>query len=391
MSKQDYYEILGVPKDANEADIKNAFRRLAMKYHPDRNPGNKAAEEKFKEAKEAYDVLSNKQKRTAYDQFGHQGVEGMGGFSGGAGGAGFNFDDIFGDIGSIFGDIFGGGVGGRRGGGSHAGYAQAGSDLRYPLTITLEEAIQGITKEIHVHTYAVCEECQGSGAKKGSTPKVCSDCQGAGYVRLQQGMFSVQQTCPTCHGQGKMISDPCTKCHGQGRYEKTKILAVKIPAGIDAGDRIRLSGEGEAGFRGGPSGDLYVEVTVSPDSIFERRGNDLYCEATLNIATAVLGGEIDLPTFGGKLKLKIPPETQSGKLFRLRGKGVKSVRSYSKGDLLCRVLIEVPVKLTKQQKELLKQLQQSLTEDKVNHQPQLKTWSDKVNQFLKGRSTSDKE
>ncbi|MGD9108930.1 MAG: molecular chaperone DnaJ [Gammaproteobacteria bacterium] len=380
MTKKDYYETLGVSKSATEAEIKKAFRRLAMKYHPDRNPDDKDAEHKFKEAKEAYDVLSDQQKRAAYDQFGHAGVggAGAGGFGGfGGGAAGFNFEDIFGDMGDVFGDIFGG----RR---RQQSYAQAGDDIGYRLTITLEEAVKGVTKKITVDVLAKCDACNGSGAKKGTKAKTCPDCEGAGQVYLQQGFFTVQQTCPTCHGKGKVISDPCPQCHGQGRKQRTKTLSVKIPVGVDTGDRIRLAGEGEAGLQGGPAGDLYVEVQVKPHKIFNRRDNDLYCEIPISFIVAALGGEIEVPTLDGKIKLKIPAETQTNKLFRMRGKGIKSVRGGTKGDLLCRVIIETPVKLNNKQKELIKELEQSLSKDKNKHSPKSGSWLNSIKQFFEG-------
>ena len=370
MSKRDYYEVLGVKRDVNEVELKKAYRRLAMKYHPDRNADNPEAEEKFKECKEAYDVLSDPQKRSAYDQFGHAGVDP----SQGAGGGGFSgdFGDIFGDV---FGDIFGGG---RRGGRSRA---YRGSDLRYNLELSLEEAVFGTEVTIQVPTLVNCESCGGSGAKKGSSPSTCTTCGGVGQVRMQQGFFSVQQTCPNCRGQGKVISDPCGACHGQGRVQKQKSLSVKIPPGVDNGDRVRLSGEGEAGENGGPSGDLYVQVHVKPHPIFHRDGNDLLCEMPISIGVAALGGELEVPTLDGRVKLKVPPETQSGKLFRLRGKGVKPVRGGPQGDLLCRVQVETPVKLSAKQKELLREFENSIQKhDK--HSPQNTSWMDKVKSFF---------
>jgi molecular chaperone DnaJ len=371
MSKRDYYEILSVQKNASEAEIKKAFKRLAMKHHPDRNQDNQdAAEVKFKEGKEAYDILSDGQKRAAYDQFGHAGVDGSAGMGGGAG-AGGNFSDVFGDV---FGDIFGGGGGGQR--------VYRGADLRYNLTLDLEEAVRGTSVNIRVPTFVSCEPCGGSGAKKGTKPTTCTTCGGHGQVRMQQGFFSLQQTCPRCHGNGKMISDPCTSCKGQGRVEKNKTLSVKVPAGVDNGDRIRLSGEGEAGENGGPTGDLYVQMSVREHKIFERDGNDLYCEVPIAIAAASLGGDIDVPTLGGRVKLKIPAETQTGKMFRLRGKGVKSVRGSSTGDLMCKVTLETPVNLTKKQKELLEEFDKSLKEDKNHHSPKASTWLSGVKKFF---------
>ncbi|GAB4299035.1 MAG: molecular chaperone DnaJ [Thiohalomonadaceae bacterium] len=370
MSKRDYYEVLGVAKNATEAEIKKAFKRLAMKYHPDRNPDDKAAEEKFKEAKEAYDILTDAQKRAAYDQFGHAGVDPSAG--GGYGPGGASFSDIFGDV---FGDIFGGGAGAR--GGTRA---YRGSDLRYNLELSLEEAVMGTTVKIRVPTLVECDECGGSGAKKGTRAQTCPTCHGHGQVRMQQGFFSLQQTCPRCHGSGKIITDPCGKCHGQGRVQEQKTLSVKVPAGVDNGDRIRLSGEGEAGLHGGPAGDLYVQIHVREHPIFTRDENNLACEVPISFVTAALGGELDVPTLGGRVKLKIPAETQSGKLFRLRGKGVKSVRGGDVGDLICRVVVETPVNLTSKQKELLQQFEASLNGDK--HSPKASSWLDGVKKFF---------
>ncbi len=379
MSKRDFYEVLGVDKTASDAELKKAYRRLAMKYHPDRNAGDKESEEQFKTIKEAYDVLSNSQRRTAYDQFGHAGVDQAAGFGGfGGAGAGFNFEDMFGDIGDVFGDIFGGG----RGRGARQAHGQPGADLRYSMSIPLEEAVKGVTKKINITTFAVCEECGGSGAKKGSSPMSCSQCGGTGQVRMRQGMFIVQQTCPACHGRGQMISDPCAVCSGQGRARKTKTLSVKIPAGVDSGDRIRLSGEGEAGLQGGSTGDLYVEVQVAPHSLFTRRANDLYCDVPISFVTAALGGEIETPTLEGRLKLKVPPETQTGKVFRFRGKGVKPVRGGAKGDILCRVIVETPVQLNKQQKFFLDDFAQSLAKDNIDHSPKSGSWLNNVKQFF---------
>ena len=374
MSKRDYYEVLGVQKNATEAEIKKAFKRLAMKYHPDRNPDDKEAEEKFKEAKEAAEVLGDAQKRAAYDQFGHAGVNQAGGGPGGFGGGGASFSDIFGDV---FGDIFGGGGGGR--GGQRV---YRGADLRYNLELNLEEAVQGTTVKIRVPTLVACETCGGSGAKKGSTPTTCSTCHGHGQVRMQQGFFSVQQTCPHCQGTGKIISDPCGDCHGQGRVEKQKTLSVKVPPGVDNGDRIRLAGEGEAGEQGGPAGDLYVQIHVREHAIFDRDESNLYCEVPISFVTAVLGGELDVPTLDGRVKLKIPAETQTGKLFRLRGKGVKSVRGGHTGDLLCRVQVETPVNLTSKQKELLKEFEASMEGGGKKHSPKASSWFDGVKKFF---------
>jgi molecular chaperone DnaJ len=371
MSKRDYYEILGVPKDVDKKELKKAYRKIAMKHHPDRNEGNKESEEKFKEASEAYEILSDEQKRDAYDRYGHAGVDGSQGGHGGGGAGGFG--DIFGDV---FGDIFGGGGGG----GGRRGGPQRGSDLRYTMSLSLEEAVKGCEKKITIPTLAPCDPCDGSGAKPGTSAKTCSTCGGQGQVRMQQGFFAVQQTCPSCRGQGTTIEDPCTSCHGRGVKEETKTLNVKVPAGVDTGDRIRLSGEGEAGAMGGPTGDLYVQMSVKDHSIFERDGPNLYCDVPITIVDAALGGELEVPTLDGRVKLKIPPETQSGRMFRLRGKGVTPIRSSSAGDLLCRVQVETPVKLTEHQKKLLKEFQASLKGEK--HSPQKKTWFDGVKKFF---------
>ena len=373
MSKRDYYEVLGVERGASEAELKKAYRRLAMKFHPDRNPDDKDAEEKFKEANEAYEILSDAEKRAAYDQYGHAGVDpqmGGGGFGGGFGGGG-NFGDIFGDV---FGDIFGGGRGQRNG-------PQRGSDLRYTMNLSLEEAVRGTTQKITIPSAAECKSCDGSGAKKGTSPSTCSTCNGVGQVRMQQGFFAVQQECPRCHGSGKMITDPCGSCHGQGRVEESKTLSVKIPAGVDTGDRIRLSGEGDLGAKGGPSGDLYVVVNVLPHDIFERDNADLYCEVPISIADAALGGELEVPTLDGRVKLKIPEGTQTGKMFRLRGKGVKPVRGHSVGDLMCRVVVETPVKLDKRQRELLEEFRTSLQGDS-SHSPKANGFFEGVKRFF---------
>jgi molecular chaperone DnaJ len=370
MAKEDFYKLLNVNKNASDAEIKKSYRRLAMKYHPDRNTDNsEVAEKKFKEIKEAYEILSDPKKRSAYDQFGHAGVDPSMGGQGGAEG----FGDIFGDV---FGDIFGGG------GGRQRSTVQRGSDLRYNLELTLEEAVAGTNTKIRVPVLSTCSECHGSGAKKGSSAVSCSTCHGQGQVRMQQGFFSVQQACPTCHGSGQQIKDPCRKCHGQGRLQENKTLSVKIPAGVDTGDRIRLANEGEAGERGGPSGDLYVQIQVKDHTIFTREEANLYCEVPISFPTACLGGEIEVPTLDGKVKLKIPLETQTGKLFRLRGKGVKPVRGGAVGDLLCRVQIETPVRLTKEQNDLIKKLSESLAGGGKQHSPQEHSWTDGVKSFF---------
>jgi len=370
MAKRDYYDVLGVQRGADEAEIKKAYRRIAMKHHPDRNPGDKAAEESFKEANEAYSVLSDPQKKAAYDQFGHAVVDAQAG-AGGFGGGGASFSDIFGDV---FGDIFGGG--------RQRSSVQRGSDLRYNLELTLEEAVAGTETKIRIPVFVSCTECNGSGARKGSSPIICTTCHGHGQVRMQQGFFSVQQTCPTCRGTGKQIKDPCGKCHGQGRVQDSKTLSAKIPAGVDTGDRIRLAGEGEAGERGGPSGDLYIEIQVKEHDIFTRDGANLYCEVPISFATACLGDVIQVPTLDGEVKLTIPPETQTGKSFRLRGKGVKQVRGGAVGDLLCKVKVETPVQLTKEQKALVQKLGESLSSGGKHHSPQEHTWIDGVKNFF---------
>ncbi|MGD2119785.1 MAG: molecular chaperone DnaJ [Chromatiales bacterium] len=375
MSKRDYYEVLGVNKNASAAELKKAYRQAAMKHHPDRNTGDQAAdaESKFKEAKEAYEVLSDEQKRAAYDQFGHAGVDpsmGGGGFGGGHG----NFSDIFGDV---FGDIFGGG----RGGGSRV---NRGADLRYNLEMTLEDAVNGKSVKIRVPTFVTCSTCNGTGAKKGSSPQTCGTCHGQGQVRMQQGFFSVQQTCPTCRGKGTVIKDPCNTCHGQGRVQEHKTLSVKVPPGVDTGDRIRLAGEGEAGENGGPAGDLYVQINVKQHDIFTREGEHLFCEVPIPFTAAALGGEMEVPTLDGKVKLKIPAGTQSGKMFRMRGKGVKPIRSSVPGDLLCRVVVETPINLTERQKELLQQFESELEGQGSRHSPNATSWMDGVKKFFEG-------
>jgi molecular chaperone DnaJ len=373
-AKKDYYEVLGLNKDASEEDIKKSYRKLAMKYHPDRNPDNPKAEEQFKEAKEAYEVLSDDQKRGAYDAYGHAGVEQGGGGAGGFGGAGFG--DAFGDI---FGDIFGGG---RQGGQRNNVYR--GADLRYNMEITLEDAAKGSETKIRIPTMAKCDPCNGSGAKAGKSASTCGTCGGHGQVRMQQGFFSVQQTCPKCHGAGKSIKkeDECSSCNGVGRIKQQKTLSVKIPAGVDEGDRIRLTGEGEAGVNGGPTGDLYVVVHLKQHAIFEREGGNLHCEMPIGFSTAALGGEIEVPTLEGSAKMKIPPETQTGGVFRLRGKGIKPLRQSENGDLMVHVVVETPVKLTERQKELLREFETSTQADAGKHSPRNKSWVDKAKDFF---------
>src|SRR6185503_18452937 len=373
MAKRDYDEVLGVNKDASDEDIKKAYRKLAMKWHPDRNPDNPKAEERFKEAKEAYEILTDGQKRPLYDQFGHAGVDPSAAAAGGAGaGAGFgNFADAFGDI---FSDIFGGGRGRSN--------VYRGADLRYNLEVSLEDAARGTETRIRIPAMEECATCKGSGAKPGTSPTSCPTCHGHGQVRMQQGFFSIQQTCPRCHGTGKIVSSPCQTCGGAGRVKQHKTLAVKIPAGVDEGDRIRLSGEGEAGMNGGPSGDLYVVIHLKPHTVFTRDHNDLHCEMPISITAAALGGDIEIPTLDGYAKIKVPTETQSGKVFRLRGKGIKGVRSNSHGDLLCHVVVETPVNLTSRQKELLEEFESINSTDSGHHNPRAKSWMDKVKEFF---------
>jgi molecular chaperone DnaJ len=373
MAKRDYYEILGVSKSASADEIKKAYRRLAMKHHPDRNKDDSDAETRFKEAKEAYEVLKDVDKRSAYDQFGHEGLQGRARGPGGFGAEGFG--DIFGDV---FGDIFGGG--GRRGGGGPQVFR--GADLGYELKLDLEKAVAGDNVKIDVPTQVSCDTCKGSGAKKGSQPVKCSTCGGVGQVRMQQGFFSIQQTCPSCKGAGTTIADPCSDCHGRGRVRKTRTLSVKVPAGVDDGDRIRLSGEGEVGRNGGPSGDLYVEIRVNPHKIFERDASNLSCEVPVSIATATLGGEVELPTLDGNVALKIPAGTQSGKVFRLRGKGVRTVRDVRQGDLFAQVAVETPVNLTAEQKELLEKFDASVQSGGERHSPRAGGWLDTVKRFF---------
>jgi molecular chaperone DnaJ len=374
MSKRDYYEVLGVNRDAGDDEIKKAYRKLAMKHHPDRNPDNKDAEEKFKEAKEAYEMLSDPQKKAAYDRYGHAGVDPS--MGAGPGAQGFDgFSDAFGDI---FGDLFGSG---GRGGRSNV---YRGADLRYNLEITLEEAARGAEKTIRIPTAEECGTCHGSGAKPGTQPKPCPTCNGHGQVRVQQGFFSIQQTCPKCHGSGKIIPEPCRDCGGAGRVKKQKTLEVKIPAGIDDGMRLRHAGHGEPGVNGGPPGDLYVEIHIRKHAVFERDHDDLHCEMPISISTAALGGEIEIPTLEGMARLKIPAETQSGKVFRLRGKGIKNVRSHAHGDLMCHVVVETPVNLTERQRELLREFEEISSGNATRHNPKAQGWMDKVRDFFGG-------
>jgi molecular chaperone DnaJ len=384
MAKRDYYEILGVAKNASEEDIKKAYRKLAMKHHPDRHQGDdaKKSEEKFKEAKEAYEMLSDAQKRAAYDQYGHAGVDpnmGGGGFRPGGPGEGMGgFAEAFGDI---FGDIFGGQ--GQRRGANGGQQVYRGSDLSYAMEITLEEAAGGKETQIRIPSWETCETCKGSGAKPGTSPKTCSTCNGSGTVHIRQGFFSIQQTCPHCHGTGKIIPEPCVTCSGQGKIKKTKTLEVKIPAGIGEGMRIRSAGNGEPGTNGGPPGDLYIEIRVKQHEIFERDGDDLHCTVPVALTTAALGGSIEVPTLGGQAEIELPEGTQHGKQFRLKGKGIKGVRSSYPGDLYCHIQVETPIKLTEHQRKLMKELDESFRKGEGKHSPTSKTWSDRVKDLFK--------
>ena len=369
MAKRDYYEVLGVNRDASEEDLKKAYRRLAMKWHPDRNPDNPRAEEHFKEAKEAYEVLGDAQKRAAYDKFGHAGVDPAAAAGAGMGG---NFGDIFSDI---FGEIFGGARGGRSA-------VFRGADLRYNLEITLEQAAHGFETKVRIPAMSTCDLCKGAGARPGTQPTTCPTCRGAGQVRVSQGPFSIAQTCPRCHGSGSIIAHPCSQCAGSGRVKLQKTLQVKIPAGVDEGDRIRLSGEGEPGVNGGPPGDLYVQVHIKPHPVFTRDHDDLHCEMPISITTAALGGEISIPTLDGSAKIRVPAETQSGRTFRLKAKGIKGVRSQAPGDLFCHVVVETPVNLTERQRQLLREFDALSQADQARHNPRAKGWFDKVKEFF---------
>jgi molecular chaperone DnaJ len=379
MAKRDFYEVLGVAKNASDDDIKKAYRKLAMKYHPDRNQGEgaKKAEEQFKEVKEAYEILSEANKRAAYDQFGHAGVDPNMAGRGGPGAEGYGgFAEAFGDI---FGDIFGGGAG-RRGGGQQV---YRGNDLSYAMEITLEEAAAGKETQIRIPTWDNCETCHGTGAKPGTTPKACPSCNGSGTVHMRQGFFSIQQTCPGCHGTGKIIPEPCTACNGAGKIKRQKTLEVKIPAGINEGMRIRSAGNGEPGTNGGPPGDLYVEIRIKQHEIFERDGDDLHCTVPISMTTAALGGGIEVPTLGSKAEIELPEGAQHGKTFRLRGKGIKGLRSTYPGDLYCHITVETPVRLTEHQRKLMKELDESFRKAGDRHSPNAKSWTDRVKDLFK--------
>jgi molecular chaperone DnaJ len=373
MATRDYYEVLGIAKGTSEDDIKKAYRKLAMKYHPDRNPDDPTAEDKFKEASEAYEVLSDAQKRSAYDRMGHAAFEGGrsaggGGFGGFGGGAG-DFQDIF----SQFSDIFGR----QGGGGGQQSRQRRGADLRYVMELTLEEAVRGVKKTVTFTAPASCEACDGKGSKNPENVQTCPTCRGAGQIRMQQGFFSVNQTCHTCHGRGKVIKDPCNVCHGSGVTDRSRTLEVSIPAGVDSGQRVRITGEGEAGGAGAQNGDLYVEVVVREHSVFQRDGADLYMDVPISFADAALGKEVEVPTMDGRISLKVPEGTQTGRLFRVRGKGVKPVQSSMVGDLICRIVVETPVNLTARQKELLRELQTSMDDD-TSQSPKKKSFFDKL-------------
>ena len=380
MAKRDYYEVLGVAKNATDEDIKKAYRKLAMKYHPDRNQGDgaKKAEESFKEVKEAYEMLSDAQKRAAFDQYGHAGVDPNMAGRGGAGPEGFGgFAEAFGDI---FGDIFGG-AGGRRGGGGQQVYR--GNDLSYAMEISLEEAAHGKETQIRIPTWDTCDTCKGSGAKPGTSPKTCTTCNGNGTLHMRQGFFSIQQSCPHCKGSGKVIPEPCITCNGAGKIKRQKTLEVKIPAGINEGMRIRSAGNGEPGTNGGPAGDLYIEIRIKQHDIFERDGDDLHCTVPVSMTAAALGGAIEVPTLGSKAEIELPEGTQHGKTFRLRGKGIKGIRSSYPGDLYCHITVETPVKMTEHQRKLMKELDESFKGAGDRHSPNAKSWTDRVKDLFK--------
>ncbi|MHC8441488.1 MAG: molecular chaperone DnaJ [Candidatus Eutrophobiaceae bacterium] len=380
--KRDYYEVLGVVRNASDSEIKKAYRRLAMKFHPDRNAGDKAAEETFKGIQEASEVLLDPRKRQIYDKVGHAGLNGSDVERGGGGFQGSGINDIFE---SVFGDIF---SGGQRSGGRRS--TQRGSDLQYQIELTLEEAVLGASKELRIPAQLKCNTCGGSGARAGSKPIKCVSCNGQGQVRASQGFFSVQQICPQCHGQGKVIGNPCKDCHGQGRISGDRTISVTIPAGVDTDNNIRLTGEGDSGSNNGGSGDLYLLVKVRSHAIFHRDGMNLLCDVPIGFFTAALGGQVEVPTIdGGRVKIKIPPETQTGKSFRLASKGVQAVHGGGvKGDLICQVTVETPVKLSREQKELLRKFEDSIRKNGNHHVPRAKSWLDKVKGFFDNISSN---
>jgi molecular chaperone DnaJ len=378
-AKADYYEVLGVARNADDKTLKAAFRKLAMQYHPDRNPGDKSAEVKFKEVAAAYEILKDPQQRAAYDRFGHAAFENGGMHNGGfPGDFGATMSDIFENI---FGDMMGGG-GGRRGTNASRNGRERGGDLRYNMEITLEEAYAGKTAEIVVPTKIVCKTCSGSGSKPGSSPKACPTCDGAGRVRASQGFFSIERTCPTCQGRGEVIADPCLECHGAGRVTEDRKLSVNIPSGIEDGTRIRLAGEGEAGLRGGPSGDLYIFLSIKPHEFFQRDGADIFCRVPISVTTAALGGEFQVPTIdGGKTRVKVPEGTQTGKQFRLKAKGMPVLRSQRVGDMYIQVALETPQNLTRRQRELLEEFEQLSS---AQNNPESTGFFARVRDFLEG-------
>jgi len=380
MAKRDYYEILGVARGASESDLKSAFRRLAKDHHPDRNPGDTSAEQKFKELNEAYEVLKDPQKRAAYDQFGHAAFEGGRG-QGGPGGFGPDFASSMSDI---FDDLFGEFMGGRRTGQQRTrGGRERGADLRYNMEITLAEAHSGKQAQIRVPTSIACETCTGSGTKPGTTPSTCPTCAGHGKVRASQGFFTIERTCPSCHGRGEYIEDPCPKCTGSGRTSRERTLQVSIPAGVEDGTRIRLAGEGEAGSRGGPTGDLYIFLSIKPHEFFQRDGSDIFCRVPIAMTTAALGGDIEVPTLdGSRVKMPVPAGTETGKQFRLKGKGMPVLRSKAQGDMYIQVEVETPKHLTRRQRELLEEFAR---ESKAENNPHSAGFFSRVKEFFEGK------
>ena len=376
MAKRDYYDVLGVQRGASEADIKKAFRRLATRHHPDHHVGDAEAEEKFKEISEAYKVLSDQGKRERYDRFGHAGVDpNIGGMNGG-----------FSDIGDIFGEVFGDAFSDIFSGGRARGTSRRGADRRIPLDLTLEQAVGGHTVELTVPTLAICDDCDGSGAKPGTSPTTCPQCDGLGQIRVSRGFFSLQQPCPRCHGSRHVILDPCRSCHGRGQVDRDETVLVEVPPGVNTGDRVSIPGKGDAGLHNAPPGDLYVHIVVAEHPIFTRDGTNLLCDVPLSFVDAALGGEIEVPTLDGRLKVKMPPETQTGKRFRLRGRGVPALRGAPTGDLLCRVVVETPVRLSEKQKDILREFKASLDAGGSRHSPKEQTWFESVKSFFDGRA-----